>query len=189
MSVFQYNQIWELSGKVCVHFLVLIIMFVTLRAQWGMQEKNALSNCNCKEKGGVKCAVTWQNHSWAFHTRPWAPILHPHPWCQEDFFCLFLLGCDVLTQPISLNSDTVCTGVTSLPGILLRTSPSQAVHLYATPDRILISRNCTAFHFLSLFLPSLELKIGSTGRLKQTLLKTLMSIYYLHMEGYHMVCM
>lgn len=169
MNVFQYNQIWELSGKVCVHFLVLI-MFVALRALWDMQEKNALSNCNCKERGGggVKCAVTWQNLSWAFHTRPWAPILHPDPWCQEVFF-LFLLGCDVLTQPISLNSDTVHTGVTSLPGILLRTSPSQAVHLYATPDRILISRNCTAFHFLSLFLPSLELKIGSTGRLKRSL--------------------
>lgn len=121
-----------------------------------------------KRGGGGKCAVTWQNLSWAFHTRPWAPILHPDPWCQEVFF-LFLLGCDVLTQPISLNSDTVHTGVTSLPGILLRTSPSQAVHLYATPDRILISRNCTAFHFLSLFLPSLELKIGSTGRLKRSL--------------------
>lgn len=62
-----------------------------------------------KRGGGGKCAVTWQNLSWAFHTRPWAPILHPDPWCQEVFF-LFLLGCDVLTQPISLNSDTVHTG-------------------------------------------------------------------------------
>lgn len=169
MNVFQYNQIWELSGKVCVHFLVLI-MFVALRALWDMQEKNALSNCNCKEKGGGGVNVQWHGKiSPGLSTHALEPLFSTLIHDVRRFFFLFLLGCDVLTQPISLNSDTVHTGVTSLPGILLRTSPSQAVHLYATPDRILISRNCTAFHFLSLFLPSLELKIGSTGRLKRSL--------------------
>lgn len=129
-----------------------------------------LATAIAKKGGGGALNVQWHGKiSPGLSTHALEPLFSTLIHDVRRFFFLFLLGCDVLTQPISLNSDTVHTGVTSLPGILLRTSPSQAVHLYATPDRILISRNCTAFHFLSLFLPSLELKIGSTGRLKRSL--------------------
>lgn len=110
MNVFQYNQIWELSGKVCVHFLVLI-MFVALRALWDMQEKNALSNCNCKEKGGGGVNVQWHGKiSPGLSTHALEPLFSTLIHDVRRFFFLFLLGCDVLTQPISLNSDTVHTG-------------------------------------------------------------------------------
>lgn len=70
-----------------------------------------LATAIAKKGGGGALNVQWHGKiSPGLSTHALEPLFSTLIHDVRRFFFLFLLGCDVLTQPISLNSDTVHTG-------------------------------------------------------------------------------